>query len=169
LGKEYGPKMKDIASAINNLNQNDISSLEKERIFPLNLGDNTVNITLEDVDITSEDIPGWSVATEGNFTVALDIQITEELKQEGIARDLVNRVQNLRKEMGLDVQDKIKISVERNVELVNNALESYKNYICSETQASHLKLIDNLENGTVLEMDDFQLRIKVEELNKAVI
>jgi isoleucyl-tRNA synthetase len=169
LGKEYGPKMKEITSAINKLEQKDISELEQNKDLSLKLGTSTVNITLEDVEISSEDIPGWSVVNEGNLTVALDIQVTEELKQEGIARDLVNRVQNLRKEMGLDVQDKIALSIEKNNELVNKSLENYQNYICSETQATHLRLIDNLENGTVLEMDDFQLRIKVEELNKAVI
>lgn len=169
LGKEYGPKMKEIASAVNNLDQKDISELERNKTFTLKLGASEVDITLEDVEISSEDIPGWSVANEGNLTVALDIQVTDELKQEGIARDLVNRVQNLRKEMGLEVQDKIKISVEKNEELVNKSLENHKNYICSETQATHLKLLDNLENGMVLEMDDFQLRIKIEELNKAVI
>jgi isoleucyl-tRNA synthetase len=118
---------------------------------------------LEDVEISSEDIPGWSVASEGAVTVALDISISPELRQEGIARDLVNRVQNLRKDMGLDVQDKITIYIEKNDELVNAALEANKEYICGETQANALNMIENMENGKALEMDDLILKVRIEK------
>ncbi|MEQ8925092.1 MAG: DUF5915 domain-containing protein [Fulvivirga sp.] len=108
-----------------------------------------------------QDIPGWSVATEGRITVALDITLDDDLRKEGIARDLVNRVQNLRKDMGLEVQDKINISIEKNEELVNAALEANKEYICSETQALSLLIIDSLVDGNELEMDEYKLKVKI--------
>lgn len=113
LGKEYGPRLKEVGAAITAMTQDDIQKLEKENAFKIKLTGDIVQITLEDVDISSEDIPGWSVASENGVTVALDITITEELKKEGIARDVVNRVQNMRKDMGLEVQDKIKITIQK--------------------------------------------------------
>src|SRR5690606_36074325 len=121
-----------------------------------------VQITLEDVEISSEDIPGWSVASENGVTVALDITITEELKKEGIARDVVNRVQNMRKDMGLEVQDKIKITIQKKDELIDNALLANKEYICSETQALSLVLTENLKDGKLVDMDEHQLVMKIE-------
>jgi len=103
------------------------------------------------------------VATENGITVALDITIDDELRKEGIARDVVNRVQNLRKEMGLDVQDKIRIFVEKKDELVNSALESNKEYICNETQALELGFMDNMEGGKKFEIDDLEIVLKIEK------
>ncbi len=162
LGKAFGPKMKDIASAIQSLGQEDISTIEKNNLLSLALPDGRVDITLEDVEILSEDIPGWLVASEGPLTVALDINVTNELKQEGIARDLVNRIQNLRKDMGLDVQDKIKIKIEAGDSLLNTSIEAYKEYICLETQALELELARELNGVTALEMDDFSVKIFIE-------
>jgi isoleucyl-tRNA synthetase len=162
LGKEYGAKMKDLANAITALSQEDIRSLETNNSFQLSIPD-IVTITLEDVELSFEDIPGWSVASEGNITVALDITITDELKSEGIARDVVNRVQNLRKDMGLDVQDKIKITIQRVDELINSALEANKEYICAETQAVSLELADLVSDGKVIEMDEQELIVKIEK------
>lgn len=168
LGKEYGPKMKEVAAAITKMDKKDIADLEQNKNFKLSLGSENVEITLEDVDISSEDIPGWLVASEGGLTVALDINITDALKQEGIARDLVNRIQNLRKEMGLEVQDKIIISVEKNESIINQAIEKNKEYICIETQALNLVLKDQVKNGTILEMDDFKIIVKVEEIEQGM-
>ena len=162
LGQEYGPKVKEIAAKINQLSSEDVAQLESENKLAVELSEGTVELTLEDVEINYQDIPGWSVATEGRLTVALDITISDELRKEGIARDLVNRVQNLRKDMGLEVQDKIKINIERNTDLVNAALETNKEYICNETQALSLDILDNLSDGSELEMDEHKLKVKIE-------
>ena len=162
LGQEYGPKMKDIAAKINQLTAENISELEANNSFEIDLADQKVNLTLEDVEISYQDIPGWSVASEGRVTVALDITIDEDLRKEGIARDLVNRVQNLRKDMGLEVQDKINIRIEKNDELVNAALESNREYICSETQALSLDILDTVSDGNELDMDEYKLKVKIE-------
>src|SRR5690606_1259180 len=110
LGKQYGPKMKDVSAVINGFSKEDINAIEKNG----SLSKGGFDFVLEDVIITSEDVPGWSVASENGLTVALDVQITDELRREGIARDFVNRVQNMRKDLGLAVLDKINIEVENN-------------------------------------------------------
>ena len=162
LGKQYGPKMKDITAAVAQLGQAEIRQLEREQQLKLALKDESVVLTPEDVEITSEDIPGWSVASEGDITVALDITITDELKKEGMARDLVNRVQNLRKEMGLEVQDKIWIRIEKSIPLFNEAVETNKQYICNETQALRLEWVDHLDGEhTLLEIDELLIKIKI--------
>jgi isoleucyl-tRNA synthetase len=165
LGKEYGPRMKDIAAVIQSFGQEEIQLLEKDQALPVHLNGQTVKLTIEDVEITSEDIPGWIVASENGLTVALDITITEDLKKEGISRDIVNRVQNLRKDMGLEVQDKIKIDVQLSNELVNAALETNREYICAETQALELNLQDKVEGANTLDMDDFVLNLKITVVN----
>lgn len=161
LGKEYGPRMKEVAGIIQSFGQEEIKQLEQKGSLPVSLSQGEVTLTLEDVEISSEDIPGWIVASENGLTVALDITITDELRKEGIARDVVNRVQNLRKDMGLEVQDKIKIDVQQSNELVNAALEANKEYICTETQALQLNLTDHLTGATAVEMDDFVLNMKI--------
>ncbi len=161
LGKEYGPRLKDVAALIQGLNQDQIRQLEKIGTYLATLGNDTINLTLEDVEITSEDIPGWIVATEDGLTVALDISISEVLKKEGIARDLVNRVQNLRKDMGLEVQDKIIIDVQETDELVNAALDANREYICTETQALQLNLLQHVDNAQAVEMEEFVLNLKI--------
>ncbi|MDN5201999.1 isoleucine--tRNA ligase [Fulvivirgaceae bacterium BMA10] len=162
LGQTYGSKVKQIAAHINAFGHDEIAVLEKGSQLELHVDDETVYLTIDDVEISSEDIPGWSVANEGKLTVALDINITDDLRKEGIARDLVNRVQNLRKDMGLDVQDKIKISIGKNNELINDALLSNKEYICRETQALSLQIADNLEGAKEMEMDDLKLQVKID-------
>jgi isoleucyl-tRNA synthetase len=163
LGKEFGPKLKEVGNLITAMSQEDIAKLEKNNSFEVKLGDGSpAKLTLEDVEISFEDIPGWIVASEGLLTVALDITITDELKKEGIARDIVNRVQNLRKDMGLEVQDKIKITIQKKDDLINSALLANKEYICSETQALSLDLADNVTDGKVVEMDDQELVLKIE-------
>jgi isoleucyl-tRNA synthetase len=161
LGKEYGPRMKEIAAVIQAFGQEEIKQLEKTKTFPVSLNGHSVNLTLEDVEISSEDIPGWIVASENGITVALDITISDDLRKEGISRDVVNRVQNLRKDMGLEVQDKIKIDVQLSNALVNAALEANKEYICAETQALELNLLDIVEGASAIEMDEFMLNLKI--------
>ncbi len=102
------------------------------------------------------------MASEGKLTVALDVTITGELRKEGIARDLVNRIQNIRKDMGLEIQDKIKVTLQKNEDVINESVSSFKEYICTEVQALSFNVIDNLPDGQPLEMDEFNLNLKVE-------
>ncbi|MEO9849859.1 MAG: isoleucine--tRNA ligase [Reichenbachiella sp.] len=164
LGKEHGARMKDISQKINAFSKEDISKLEEENNFELDLGDQKINLSLEDVEISSQDIPGWLVASENGLTVALDIHLTDELRQEGVARDLVNRVQNLRKDSGLEVQDKIAIELQSNDDMVKSSIKSFKDYICRETQAIELNLVSSFEGGQKLEMDDFEVSVKLNVL-----
>jgi isoleucyl-tRNA synthetase len=162
LGKEFGPRLKEVGAAIGAMTKDDIRKIEAENAFKIKLAGDIVQITLEDVEISSEDIPGWSVASEAGLTVAIDNTITDELKKEGIARDIVNRVQNMRKDMGLEVQDKIRIKIQKKGELIDGALMANKEYICSETQALSLELIEKLSDGREIEMDEHKLIMKIE-------
>ena len=160
LGKRLGGNMKAVAAKVNAFSQDDINAIEQGEItVSIDAGDFV--LTADDVEISFQDIPGWLVANNEGVTVALDITITEELKHEGIARDFVNRVQNLRKEMGLEVQDKIKVSVQDNNELINAALNANADYIKVETQALALNLLASVD-GTEVEMDEYKLVLKVE-------
>jgi isoleucyl-tRNA synthetase len=162
LGKKLGPKMRFVVAAINAWGQEEIAQIERDGKIGVQVEGETIELLLEEVLITSQDIPGWSVASDQGVTVALDVTLTEELKQEGVARDLVNRIQNLRKEMGLEVQDKITIGVSEENELVKSAVISFGEYIQAETQALELSL-GTFSEGTVLDMDDFELTVKVEK------
>jgi isoleucyl-tRNA synthetase len=164
LGKRFGPKLKQVSAAINAWGKEEISAIERTGSFDMTLDGETVTLTLEDVLISSQDIPGWSVASDYGVTVALDVTLTDELKQEGIARDLVNRIQNLRKDMGLEVQDKITIKVAKHDDMVKCALENFATYIQTETQALSLEVNGSVTDGTVLDMDDFELTVKVEKV-----
>ncbi len=157
LGKQYGAKMKEVSAVINGMSKEEISILEKAG----KLSKDGFDLVVEDVLISSEDIPGWAVASEGGVTVALDITITDDLKREGIARDFVNRVQNLRKDMGMEVLDKISIEVENHQELATSSLTEYKDYICTETQSLRLEFRDNVTDAVEVDMDEFVLKIKV--------
>lgn len=164
LGKEHGARMKEISQQIAAFSKEDISKLEAENNFELNLGDQKINLSLEDVEISSQDIPGWLVASENGLTVALDIHLSDELKQEGVARDLVNRIQNLRKDSGMEVQDKIAIQLQTSDELILASINSFRAYICQETQANELNVVSSLEQSQVLEMDDFEVSVKLNVL-----
>ena len=126
------------------------------------LSDSTIELLIDDVEIRFDDIPGMLVASESGITVALDITITDELKKEGIARDLVNRIQNIRKDIGLEVQDKIVITILDKDELIKSALETNKEYICTETQAIELSFSSQLTPATEVDMDEFKLMLNVE-------
>jgi isoleucyl-tRNA synthetase len=165
LGKTLGEKIKAISEGLAKLSQEQIAQFEMTNQISLAAGGEQVNLTLDDVEISSEDIPGWVVATDHDITVALDLELTDELRQEGIARDVVNKVQNLRKDMGLDVQAKIKITVANNLDaLVVGALTANKEYICNETQALELNVADTVANSVKVEMDDFDLVLSIETL-----
>lgn len=163
LGKTYGKFLKDIGARIAELHQHDIADIEKGNPLEFSVGDTLITLTKDDLLITTEDIPGWKVASEGEITVALDVNVTEELKKEGIARDFVNRVQNYRKDNGFEVTDKIKIVVEKKDELINSALIANKEYICTETQAVEFDLIEALSNASTFDMDEFELNVKIEK------
>lgn len=162
LGKEHGPKMKEISTAIAQFGQEEIKGIETTGTFDLELSSGTLTLTSEDVEISSEDIPGWLVANEGALTVALDINISEELRKEGIARDLVNRIQNIRKDMGLDVQDKVLISIDSSSDELKSSLESNRSYICKETQAKDLILSKISDGGRALDLEGMDVNLKLE-------
>ncbi|KOF04111.1 isoleucine--tRNA ligase [Roseivirga seohaensis subsp. aquiponti] len=161
LGKKFGPQMKLVAAAIGQWTKAEIAEIEKNGSINISLEGEPASLLLEDVEISSEDIPGWSVASEGKVTVALDISITDELRAEGIARDFVNRIQNLRKDMGLDVQDKINIQVAKNDALINDALTANATYVCEETQALSLTIVDSLSEVQSVEIDEWTLEVKI--------
>jgi isoleucyl-tRNA synthetase len=149
--------MKEVAAIIQEFNQAEINQLEKTG----SLDKSGYSFIPDDVIISSEDIPGWSVANDGMVTVALDITLTEELKQEGIARDFINRIQNLRKDKGLAVLDRIQIKLVNPDETVSIALKNHTSYICSETQADGLEYCTDLPDAVDLDMDDFILKANI--------
>ncbi len=160
LGQAHGPKMKDISKVINEFTADDIRRIETDNAFAISVADEEIVLTLEDVEITSEDIPGWMVASEGGLTVALDITLTDELRREGLSRDVVNRVQNLRKDQGLDVIDKISIGYTSEVPEMMLAIDEFADYIKIETQALELK--KGVEGGTVVDIDGIELQLKID-------
>ncbi|MDR0982335.1 MAG: isoleucine--tRNA ligase [Culturomica sp.] len=162
LGPKYGKYMKAISAEVEKLNQSEIFNFEKTGAYELNLADEKITLSLEDVEIISEDIPGWLVANEGKLTVALDINITKELKEEGIAREFINRIQNLRKEKDFDVTDKIILSIEKHPE-IDEAVNNFKDYIASQVLAEKVELADSLEDEDAkeVEIDDMKTFIKV--------
>lgn len=162
LGQHFGPKMKLLTPLINQMDQAQIKELEQTGEYAVELEGEKVVLGLEDVEITSEDIPGWLVASEDGLTVALDITITDELKKEGLSRDVVNRLQNLRKDQGLEVQDKINVSYHTNDESLKSAVETFKSYIQKETQALSLEYVNEANGGTLLDIDGLELTVAIE-------
>ncbi|MEG2150241.1 MAG: isoleucine--tRNA ligase [Bacteroidaceae bacterium] len=159
LGPKFGKQMKAVAAQVALLSQEAIAELEKNGKYTLLIdGEETVLESI-DVEIFSEDIPGWLVANEGKLTVALEVTITEELRREGIARELVNRIQNIRKSSGFEIIDKIKITLSKNPQ-TDDAVNEYNKYICNQVLANSLNLVDSRE-GTELNFDDFSLFVNV--------
>jgi isoleucyl-tRNA synthetase len=146
LGPKYGKLMKEISAALGKFTQKEIGILEQSGRFEFAAGGEKVVILPEDVEITSEDIPGWLVATEGNLTIALDIHITEALKMEGIAREFINKIQNIRKESDFQVTDRIIVKIEKHPQL-DSAVLTYREYISAQTLAAGLELVSGLING----------------------
>ena len=164
LGKRLGKNMKAAQDTIGNWTQVDIAQIEQSNHFSLNLNGETFDLTLEDVEITAEDIPGWQVATDGPLTVALDITITPELEAEGMARDIVNRIQNIRKDQDFDVTDRIVIKLQKHDALLP-AIEQFSDYIKNETLANSLDLIEGLNGGEKVELPgELELGIQVQKV-----
>ncbi|KAA2219481.1 isoleucine--tRNA ligase [Maribacter flavus] len=158
LGPKFGKEMKQIANAISTLNQEDIQKIEQEGELSLQIENKSIILQFQDVEISSQDIEGWLVASSGKTTVALDITINEDLKKEGIARELVNRIQNLRKESGFEVTDRIDIRMQKDG-LVEQAVTSNLNYIKAETLTAELNFEEYLENGTEIAFDEVNTKL----------
>lgn len=164
LGKKLGPKMKWAAAAIQQLTQKDLDQLNESSIV-LNpdyaeKGEEPVTITSEDVEIATEEIPGYEIATKGSLTVALDIAISKELEKEGYSRELVNRVQNLRKAKNLEITDKIVLIVEDRGDVID-MIEDYNEYICAEILATEIDFQNHIEDADIIEVNDDELRVKI--------
>ncbi|MDD2798695.1 MAG: isoleucine--tRNA ligase [Bacteroidales bacterium] len=160
LGPKHGKIMKQLAIAIAEMDQKAIQEFEDNGKYTLNIDGQNAEIEVVDVDIISEDIPGWLVSNEGRLTVALDITITEELKREGIARELVNRIQNIRKSSGFEITDKIKVKLTRHHE-INSAVADYSDYIANQVLANEIEMVDEVNGGIEMNFDDFTLFISV--------
>lgn len=160
LGPKFGKQMKAVAASVSTLSQEAIAELEKNGSYTLKIDDHDVVIESTDVEIYSEDIPGWLVANEGKLTVALEVTVTEELRREGIARELVNRIQNIRKSSGFEITDKIKITLSKNIQ-TDEAVNEYNEYICNQVLANSLTMVDEVKEGTELNFDDYSLYINV--------
>lgn len=160
LGKKLGKNMKAVADALASLSQEDIQQIEKSGSFETNISGEIIQLTREELEIVPVDIPGWLVATDAGLTVALDIQLSDELIAEGMARELVNRIQNIRKSSDFNVTDKIAIQLEA-LDFVNPAVEKYASYICSETLAEKLDMVEKGVGGEILDLPEGEIWIKV--------
>ena len=158
MGKKFGKLMKSVAAAMDALSQEQIADLEKNGTIAISVEGQDVIVEAVDVDIISEDIPGWLVANEGNLTVALEVELTDELKNEGMARELINRIQNIRKESGLEITDRITVTLSPN-EDVQKAIDSFADYIQTQVLADDITLQPN--DGQEVDFDDFKLNIKI--------
>ncbi len=162
LGPRYGKLMKEITRCISELTQKEINTFEKDGSYSFVINGQNIKLTTNEVEIISEDIPGWQVANDGKLTVALDVTVTDELKYEGIAREFVNRIQNFRKESGYDVTDKITVLIEDH-NLVREAVKRHSSYIGSQTLATRVEIVTSFPDGNVreVEIDDITIRISV--------
>ncbi len=162
LGPRYGKIMKALAAAIQKMSQEEINVFEKAGTFTLTVEGQEAVIERADVEIISEDIPGWLVANEGRLTVALDITVTEALRKEGLARELVNRIQNLRKSSGYDITDKISVTVLSN-DVMGEGIKDFNSYIANQVLAVSMEITDVISDATELDFEDFKLSIRIEK------
>ncbi|MGL4631231.1 MAG: isoleucine--tRNA ligase [Leadbetterella sp.] len=160
LGPKYGKDMKAVADVIQGFDPEDLKTVTSQG----SIRKQGFTIELSDIEVLTEDIPGWLVAVENDLTVALDIELSDELKNEGIARDIVNRIQNLRKDTGFEVTDKIQVEIADNSSEIVLAVNAFKNYIMQEVQAMGLDIVQEQENKTVIEMDDLVLKISIQKV-----
>ena len=160
LGKRLGPKMKAVTNALSQFTQEDIANFEKVGSYSLRINDEDLILQLPDVDIISEDVPGWMVANKGPLTVALDVTVTPELINEGNARELVNRIQKIRKESGFELTDRISVKLADAKEL-KPAITEFNDYICAEILADKLELVTEMPSGTEIEINDIPLKVLV--------
>lgn len=162
LGPRYGKIMKALAAAIQTMSQDEINAFEKAGTFTLTVEGQEAVIERTDVEIISEDIPGWLVANEGRLTVALDITVTESLRKEGLARELVNRIQNLRKSSGYDITDKISVTVLSN-EVMDEAIKDFNSYIANQVLAVSVEITDVISDAAELDFEEFKLSVRIEK------
>ena len=163
LGPRYGKVMKALAAAIQAMTQEEIATFERDGSFTFSIDGNACTVVTDDVEIISEDIPGWLVANEGRLTIALDITVTDELRREGLARELVNRLQNLRKSSGLEITDHIRVTLAP-AEEMEGVLETYGDYIRRQVLADAITSTERSADMTELEFDDFRLPVKIEKV-----
>ena len=162
LGPKFGKDMRFVGAEIQKFTQEDINKIEKEGEIDVKINDNFVKLSINEVEISSQDIEGWLVANQGNLTVALDINITDALRKEGNARELINRVQNLRKDSGFEVTDKIKLSIEKN-SILEEAVKANEEYIKNETLTNDLVFVDSIKNGFEIDFDTIETKIIIEK------
>ena len=160
MGKKFGKLMKGVAAAMDQLSQEQIAELEQQGTIAIEVEGQQLTVEAVDVEIISEDIPGWLVANEGNLTVALEVELTDALKNEGMARELINRIQNIRKESGLEITDRIVVTLAPNAE-VEKSLENFADYIKTQVLADDIKVEAN--DGQEVDFDEFKLNIKVDK------
>ena len=162
LGQQYGPRLKAVGARIQAMTAAEISQLEKEGSLAVEVNGEPITLAPDDVEIRTDDLPGWLVATDGPLTVALDVTLTDALRQEGLARELVNRLQNLRKDSGLEVQDRIRVTLADQQPALTAAVAAFGDYIRTETQALALDFAPEVTGGSVLEFDDFAVPVRLE-------
>ncbi|MBU6119809.1 isoleucine--tRNA ligase [Hymenobacter siberiensis] len=162
LGQQYGPRLKAVGARIQQMTAAEISRLEKEGSLAVEVDGQPITLAPDDVEIRTDDLPGWLVATDGPLTVALDVTLTDDLRQEGLARELVNRLQNLRKDSGLEVQDKIRVTLADGQPELTAAVAAFGDYIRTETQALALTFAADVNGGSVLEFDDYSVPVYLE-------
>jgi isoleucyl-tRNA synthetase len=162
LGPRFGKDMKLIANAISGFSSDDIKKIEQNGVFDVEINGKNITLRLEDVEITSQDIEGWLVANEGSITVALDVTITDDLRKEGIARELVNRIQNLRKDSGFEVTDRIDVMLQKDENIVN-AVSKNIEYIKAETLTEELEILEIVNNGIEIDFDDVHTKLFIQK------
>ena len=155
--------MKSVNEAVTNMSQEQIAELEKNGNITLQVEGVDALIELSDVEIFSEDVPGWTVANEGALTVALDVEVTDDLRREGIAREIVKKIQAMRKESGFDIVDRIAVAIASNA-VTDAAVEQFNAYICNQVLADELKISDNVEGDNVVELDNVAVKLSVRKL-----
>jgi isoleucyl-tRNA synthetase len=160
LGKKLGAKMKAVSTALSDFTQEDILKLEKDGSYTLFIDGEPLILQINEVEITSEDIPGWMVASKEALTVALDVTVSPELENEGNARELINRIQKIRKESGFELTDRITVKVS-DQKILNQSITQFKDYICAEILADKLELVPEIPNGTEIEVNDILLKVFV--------
>ena len=161
MGKKYGKQMKAVAAKMESLTQEEITAFEKQGTISFHVNDDLISVVIDDVDIISEDIPGWLVSNDGNITVALEVELTSELRKEGLARELINRIQNMRKDTGLDITDRIIVTVSPYAEM-DDAVKDFSDYIMSQVLADNIIIANN--NGSEIEFDNFNLNIQIKKV-----
>ena len=163
MGKKFGKLMKGIAAQMTTLSQEGIAQLEEQGFIDLVVDGENARVEAADVEIISEDIPGWLVANEGNLTVALEIELTDELRREGMSREIINRVQNLRKDNGFEITDRVRVFLGGANDFVRQSVEAYGKDIATSVLADQIIFEDN--DGPSIDFDDFEMNIKVEKVS----